>query len=65
MSEYMVGVFVGAFLIGASMGLFPLILGLIFERKQLAFGGFAACIVAGFILGIIAAFPTALAFSAS
>jgi hypothetical protein len=63
-SSFFMGVLFGALLMGVGMGLFPLVIGLIFKRTSLAIGGFVACVIAGFVLGIIAALPTALGFTA-
>lgn len=48
---------------GLVCGLFPLIIGLIMKQNKLAIWGIIACFVAGMILGLIAAIPTALGFS--
>lgn len=54
---------IGAILAGIVCGLVPLIFGLVRGEKGLAFGGFAACLVAGLILGLILAVPMAIVFT--
>ena len=63
MSDYYMGVLIGATLVGIGMGLFPLIIGLMFKRNGLAIGGFIASVIGGFILGLIAALPISLGFT--
>lgn len=53
------GFIVGAGLIGILSGCVPLIYGLSKNQPALALGGFFACIISGFILGAILAFPMA------
>jgi len=50
---------IGALLIGILSGCVPLIYGLKKNQLALALGGFFACIVSGFALGAILAFPMA------
>ena len=54
---------IGAILAGIVCGLVPLIFGHVRKEKGLAWGGFAACIVAGLILGLILAVPMAIIFT--
>jgi hypothetical protein len=54
-----VGKIVGAIVVGILCGLGPLIYGIRKGKVGLAIGGLLTCIVAGFILGIILAAPTA------
>ncbi len=54
---------IGAVLAGIVCGLIPLIFGLVRGEKGLAWGGFGACIVAGFLLGILLALPMAIVFT--
>ena len=54
---------IGAILAGVVCGLVPLITGLVRGEKGLAWGGFAACIVGGFVLGLILAVPLAIVFT--
>jgi hypothetical protein len=54
---------IGAILAGIVCGLVPLIFGHVKGEKGLAWGGFAACIVAGFILGLLLAVPMAIVFT--
>ena len=58
-AAYLIGSIIGALLVGFVFGLVPLICGLIKKRVGLAIGGFAACLVGGFILGLILALPCA------
>ncbi len=59
----LVAIIFGALAVGALMGLIPLISGMVKNRKGLAIGGFVACVIAGFLLGIILALPTAIVFT--
>ena len=52
-------VILGALVIGILSGCVPLIYGLNKNQLALALGGFFACIVGGFVLGAILAFPMA------
>ena len=56
------GFIIGALLMGAIMGAFPLTLGLIKGRKKLAIGGFVACLVGSLILGLLLSVPLAILF---
>lgn len=47
----------GALLIGIFSGCVPLIYGLNKNQPALALGGFFACVISGFVLGAILAFP--------
>jgi hypothetical protein len=53
---------VAALVAGVICGLFPLVYGLTRGRTSLAAGGFVACVVGGFILGLILAVPMAVLF---
>ena len=55
----MESVIFGALLIGIFSGCVPLIYGLNKNQLALALGGFFACIVSGFVLGALLAFPMA------
>ena len=62
-SQFWFAILMGAAMTGGAMGLFPLVVGLILNRRTLAASGFFATLVAGLVLGIIAAFPMALVFT--
>lgn len=49
----------GALIVGIISGCVPLIYGLSKNQLSLALGGFFACIICGFVLGAILAFPMA------
>jgi len=55
----MESVLFGALLIGILSGCVPLIYGLNKNQLALALGGFFACIISGFVLGALLAFPMA------
>lgn len=61
-AAYYIGVVVGALAVGAILGIAPLIVGLKKDKKGLAIGGFVACIVAGFVAGILLALPVCIGF---
>ena len=48
---------------GTAMGLFPLIVGWMLDYRKIGMIGFGCSIVAGMILGLIAAFPVTLGFT--
>jgi hypothetical protein len=52
-----------AIVAGVVCGLVPLIFGLVRGETGLAWGGFGACIVAGFLLGLLLALPMAIIFT--
>jgi membrane protein implicated in regulation of membrane protease activity len=54
---------IGAILVGIVCGLIPLVFGLVRGETALAWCGFAACILGGFLLGIILALPIAIVFT--
>ena len=56
-------IIIGALLAGIVCSLVPLIFGLVRGEKGLAWGGFAACLVAGLVLGLILAVPMAIVFT--
>lgn len=62
-SVYLIASLIGAAVVGFVFGLVPLICGLIKKRVGLAIGGFAACLVGGFILGLILALPMCVLFT--
>ena len=55
----MSGAVFGALLVGLLSGCVPLIYGLNKNRLSLALGGFFACVISGFVLGALLAFPMA------
>lgn len=59
---YAIGLILGSLLTGALFGLGPLITGNIKQQKSLGIAGFFACLVSGFILGIILALPVCIIF---
>ena len=59
---FLVGVVIGSLVMGALVGLIPLIVGLKKQAKGLAIAGFVACIVANFILGLLLSLPVAIVF---
>ena len=56
-TAFQIGVWVGAFVVGALTGLAPLIAGIKKNKTGLAVGGFFACVICGLILGLILALP--------
>ena len=56
-TAFQIGVWVGAFAVGALTGLAPLIAGIKKNKTGLAAGGFFACVICGLILGLILALP--------
>ena len=54
---------VGALVMGVALGLVPLITGLKKDKKGLAIGGFFACLVGTFILGLILGAPICAVFT--
>ena len=54
---YMLGAVIGSLVVGLIIGAIPLIVGLVKKKTALALGGFAACVVAAFILGALLAVP--------
>lgn len=58
-----IGTIVGAAGVGLLCGLIPLIMGLKRQQAVLAIIGFVLCIVAGLVLGILLAAPTAGIFA--
>jgi hypothetical protein len=55
----MIGAIIGAVVVGLLCGLIPLALGRKRERLALGWVGFALCIPAGLLLGLIGALPMA------
>ena len=55
---------IGALLAGALFGAIPFFLGKKFNKEQLGFIGFIACIICNFFLGIFLSIPCCIIFSA-
>ena len=62
MDAYTLGAIIGAILSGAIVGAIPAICGAIKHKIGLAIGGFFACLVASFLLGLILSVPTCAVF---
>ena len=60
---FMVGALMGGLLVGLLCGLIPLKMGKARGSHGLAYGGMAACAVAGLALGLLGALPTAGLFA--
>lgn len=60
---YLIGMVIGAVIVGGFCGLAPLIAGFIKRRGKLGIIGFACCVIGSSILGIILALPVALIFT--
>tara|TARA_Y100001970_G_scaffold222937_1_gene274374 strand:+ start:6955 stop:7191 length:237 start_codon:yes stop_codon:yes gene_type:complete len=60
---YFVGVIFGALIMGAIIGLIPLILGINKGQKQLGIIGLVSCIVGSLILGLFLSIPIAIVFT--
>ncbi len=58
MSPFNSGVVIGALLVGVVCGIAPLVMGIRRDQLSLGLGGFAACVVAGFLFGLLLAVPT-------
>ena len=56
-SAYMIGAIAGSIAVGVVVGLVPAITGAVKKKPALAVGGFFACLIAAFIMGIILAAP--------
>lgn len=62
MSAFTFGAIIGSILSGALVGAVPAICGAIKHKVGLAIGGFFACLVASFLLGLILSVPTCAVF---
>ncbi len=62
MDAFAFGAIIGSILSGAAVGAVPAICGAIKQKIGLAIGGFFACIVASFLLGLILSVPTCAVF---
>lgn len=62
MDAFTFGAIIGSLLSGAVVGAVPAICGAIKQKISLAVGGFFACLVASFLLGLILSVPTCALF---
>jgi uncharacterized membrane protein len=62
MSAYTMGMIFGSLVSGAIIGAIPAISGAVKGKLNLALGGFFACIVASFILGLFLSVPVCAIF---
>ncbi len=62
MGSFMIGAVIGSLISGAIVGSVPAICGAIKHKIGLAVGGFFACLVASFLLGLILSVPTCAVF---
>ena len=62
MDAFTLGTIIGSIFSGAIVGAVPAICGAIKHKIGLAIGGFFACIVASFLLGLILSVPTCAVF---
>ena len=58
----MIGAIIGSLISGAVVGAIPAICGAVKHKIGLAIGGFFACVVASFLLGLILAIPVCALF---
>jgi MFS family permease len=62
-AAYAIGTIVGSLVSGALVGLVPLIMGLKKNFKGLAIGGFVACLVGSFLMGLLLSVPICVVFA--
>ena len=62
MDTFAIGAIIGSILSGALVGAVPAICGAIKRKIGLAIGGFFACLVASFLLGLILSVPVCAIF---
>lgn len=62
-TAFMIGVLIGALVVGVVCGLLPLCVGISKKRPVLGGVGFVACIGGGLVLGLLLAAPLALVFT--
>lgn len=62
MDAYMSGAIIGAIIAGSIIGAIPAICGAVKGKIGLAIGGFFACLVSAFLLGMILAIPVCALF---
>lgn len=60
---FAIGTLVGGAFVGILCGLVPLIAGFTKGQPRLGWIGFASCVVAGLLLGLLVAAPVALVFT--
>ena len=61
-SAYTFGAILGSLFMGAIFGAIPLILGTARKKKNLAIGGFVACIAGSFLAGLFLSVPLCILF---
>lgn len=62
MDAFAFGAFLGSLISGAIVGAIPAICGAMKQKINLAIGGFFACIVASFVLGLVLSIPVCAIF---
>lgn len=62
MDAYVSGAMIGAIIAGSIIGAIPAICGAVKGKIGLAIGGFFACLVSAFLLGMILAIPVCALF---
>ena len=62
MDAFTLGTIIGSIISGAVVGAIPAICGAVKHKIGLAIGGFFACLVASFVLGLILSIPTCAVF---
>lgn len=62
MSAYQVGVLIGSIGVGCIMGAIPAICGAVKGKIRLAVIGFFACVISGFLLGLLLSVPVCAVF---
>lgn len=62
MTEYQLGVIIGSIIMGAIVGSIPAVTGIVKKKIGLAIGGFFACIVGNFLLGLFLSVPICIVF---
>ena len=62
MNAFQIGAIVGSIVSGAIVGAIPMVCGIKKKKLGLAIGGFFACLVASFLLGLILSVPVCAVF---
>ena len=62
MNAFTLGAIIGSIISGAIVGAIPAVCGVIKHKLGLAIGGFFACLVASFLLGLILSVPVCAIF---
>ncbi|MBQ5782670.1 MAG: hypothetical protein IIV99_04705 [Oscillospiraceae bacterium] len=62
MDAYVISAIFGSLIAGAIVGAVPAVCGAIKQKLGLAIGGFFACLIANFILGLILSLPVCAVF---